>query len=362
MGNERVDVAVVGGGVTGLACARTLAQAGLAVRVLEARTVGGGASGRNGGFGVRGPALPYVALPFPELWRFTERALDRLAELAGDAFRRVGCLSVAAAEEELVAFRLERDALVEAGFAAELVGRDELPRVLRPHFLGGFLSPRDGALEPGRWSRRLAGLAAEAGAAIAEGTRALSLDGTRVLTDAGTVEAEHVVLATDGYTLGLAPELDALVTPARAQVLATAPLSERHFDCPVGARGGWDYWQQTQDGRLVIGGWRDTELEREYTTEDEPTDSVQARIEEFLRRLFGEVPPITHRWAGLLGLTPDRLPLAGRLPGRENVWASVGYCGHGNVLALGCGELVAGAILGREDPLLAVFDPARLGL
>src|SRR6185437_11509600 len=98
-----VDVAVIGGGVTGCSCAFTLAQAGVRVRVYEARQIAGGASGRNGGFALRGGAMPYdqaVASMGRErarqLWQLSERALDRLESLAGDAFRRVGSLRVAA--------------------------------------------------------------------------------------------------------------------------------------------------------------------------------------------------------------------------------------------------------------------------
>lgn len=356
--DETVDVAIVGGGVSGLSCALTLAGAGRIVRVLEAAVVGGGASGRNGGFAVRGPALPYSVLRDTELMRLTERTLARMTELAGDALRRTGCLAVAASDEEVMRARAELDALIADGFRAEWVERDDLPVTLRPHFLSGVFDPTAGALEPGRWARLLAGRAAAAGAAIAESTRAVRLDGARVETDRGTVEAAHVVVATDGYTDDLVPELAEVITPARAQMLATEALGERVFDCPVGARGGWDYWQQTRDGRLVIGGWRDTELESELTTSDEPTPSIQARIETFLERILGRAPRVTHRWAGLLGLTPDRLPLVGRVPGRENLWCALGYTGHGNVPALASGDLVARAIVG-DDAIPARFDPAR---
>src|SRR5918992_652028 len=100
---ERVDVAVVGGGVTGLSCARALAQAGARVRVLEAREVGGGASGRNGGFALRGLAVAYDDVRETALWRLTDETLVRMAELAGDAFRPVGSLNLAVTEEELEA-------------------------------------------------------------------------------------------------------------------------------------------------------------------------------------------------------------------------------------------------------------------
>lgn len=359
-GDERVDAAVIGGGVTGLACARVLADAGLAVRAIEARRVGSGASGRNGGFALRGSAAPYDRARLPELMRMTEEALARLAALAGDAFRPVGSLRVASTDDELGDLHAEHAALVEDGFAVEWVEADALPPLLRPHFTGGLFHPPDGALEQGRWIRRLAGLAEEAGALIAEETRATSLEGTSVVTPRGRVAAEAVVVATDGYTSGLVPELDATIVPARAQMLATEPLREPHFTCPVYARFGYDYWQQLPDRTLVIGGWRDADLEGEYTREEAPTALIQSQIEAFLARLLGEVPEITHRWGGLLGFTPDLRPLAGPVPGRPGVWSAAGYSGHGNVLGFACGELVARAIVGRPDSGLDLFSPERI--
>ena len=353
-------MAVVGAGVTGLSCARALAEAGLRVRVVEAREVGGGASGRNGGFALRGLAVSYDELRATDLWRLTDETLVRMANFAGDAFRPVGSLDLAVTEDELERVRREHDALVADGFTVEWIEAAELPPVLRTHFLGGVFHSRDGLLEPGRWTRRLARLADEAGARIAEDTPATALAATSVQTERGTVAADHVVVATDGYTRALAPELDAVVTPARNQVLATTPLPERYFEPAVYARSGYDYWQQTREGRIVIGGWRDADLEREFTASEDVTSSIQGRIEAFLERVLGAVPEITHRWAGLIGLTPDRLPLVGPLPGRDGVWLALGYSGHGNVLALACGELLAQAVLGRPDARMAPFDPARL--
>jgi gamma-glutamylputrescine oxidase len=206
----------------------------------------------------------------------------------------------------------------------------------------------------------MAFLAAEAGAAIADDTRAVSLSATSVTTDRGTVSADQVVFATDGYTHGLVPEVDQVITPARGQMLATEPLPERHFDPVMFAREGWDYRQQTTDGRLLIGGQRDLELESEFTREDEPTPSMQGRIEQLARTLVPELPAVTHRWAGSTGFTPDWLPMVGALPGRSGVWASLGYSGHGNVLALACGEGIAMALLGRPDPRLERLSPERI--
>jgi glycine/D-amino acid oxidase-like deaminating enzyme len=90
------------------------------------------------------------------------------------------------------------------------------------------------------------------------------------------------------------------------------------------------------------------------------TPAIQNRLERFVAELAGEPPKISHRWAGIFGNTEDRLPLVGRLPGSDRVWVSVGYSGHGNVMGLACGELVADAILGHPASELQLFEPARL--
>lgn len=351
----RPDVVVVGAGVTGCACALVLAEGGLDVRVHEARRVASGASGRNGGFALRGAAMPYrearerfgpaTAIG---LWRFTERYLDRMEELAGDAFRRAGSLRLAD-DEELGDIRAEFEALREDGLDAEWLDRLEPP--LDGLFQAAIRHPTDGALHPARWVRRLAARANAAGAEIVEESRVGSLD---------SIDADQVVIATDGYTRGLLPQLDEAIRPVRGQVIATVPLDRRLFDCPHYARRGFDYWQQTPDNRLVLGGRRDTRLEDEYTNHERITEAVQRELEAFAAQLLGEPPEIEHRWPGIFGETEDKLPFAGRVPGHDGVWVAAGYSGHGNVLGLACGELVAGAILGRPTPELQLFDPARL--
>jgi gamma-glutamylputrescine oxidase len=350
-----VDVAVVGGGVTGLSCALALAERGTRVRVHEARTIASGASGRNGGFALRGAAMPYYqarerlgAERAAALWRLTERTLDRMEGLAGDALRRVGSLRLAADGQERREVTAEHEALRGDGFDAEWI---EPGGRLAGRYAGALLHPRDGALHPGRWIRRLASHAAEAGVELREHDRVEAIT---------ALDAELVVVASDGYPSGLLGPVDDLVQPTRGQVVVTEPLSELLYERPHYARRGFDYWQQLPDGRLVIGGRRDVDLEGESTAEESTTPEVQAALELLIRELVGRLPPITHRWAGIFGTSPDALPLVGPVPDHDRVWVSRGYSGHGNVLGLACGDLVAKAILGRREPELKLFDPARL--
>jgi gamma-glutamylputrescine oxidase len=350
----RAEVAVIGGGVTGCSCALTLAERGVRVRLYEAREIAGGASGRNGGFALRGATVPYDEARRDLgderarlLMELTERSLDRMEALAGDAFRRVGSLRLAYDEAERDALRREHDALCADGFAVEWV--DELAPPLDRLYLGAIHHPSDGAIQPARWVRRLAAHAAAAGADIHEG------EAVRV----EALDADAVVVAGDGFTAQLLPELAAHVRPTRGQVLATEPLPERLYERPHYARGGYDYWQQLPDGRVVLGGKRDASFETEQTDVEATTGLVQERLDALGRDLLGRPPVVTNRWAGIWGTTPDLVPLVGRVPGRRDVWVAGGYSGHGNALGLACGDLVARALLGESPPELALFDPAR---
>ncbi|HSJ92697.1 MAG TPA: FAD-binding oxidoreductase [Gaiellaceae bacterium] len=350
------DVAVVGGGITGCSTALALAEAGLRVRLFDAREVAGGASGRNGGFALRGGAAPYPVLADaigPEraaaLWRWTEEELAALARVAGDAFRHTGSLRLAADEEELAELQAEHDSLRADGFAVEW--RDALGAPLQGRYPGAIFHPPDGVLQPARLVRRLARRAAEAGVEILEHVRVGSASATG---------ADVVVVATDGYPSGLLGELEGLVVPTRGQVIATEPVGQTSFEVPHYGRHGFDYWHQTPDGRIVAGGFRDVSLQSEFTAEEETTGLVQDALEEFVASLVDHPVRVDYRWAGIFGMVFDFLPVVGRVPGLSDTWVAGGYSGHGNVLGFACGRLAARAITGDRDPLLDLFEPARL--
>ena len=350
------EVAVVGGGITGCSCALALAEAGLRVRLYEAREIAGGASGRNGGFALRGGSAPYPVLaesigekPTARLWRWTEAELIALAEIAGDAFRPTGSLRLAVDEDERDELLIEYRALRAAGFVAEW--RDDLSAPLDGRYSGAIFHPPDGVLQPARLVRRIATRAAEAGVEIHENTRVHSVDETG---------AEIVVVATDGYPSGLLGELEGLIVPTRGQVLATEPIEERLFEIPHYGRHGFDYWHQAEDGRIVAGGFRDVSIDTEFTADDVTTAPVQQALDRFIESHLGRPLRVDYRWAGIFGMVFDFVPVVGRVPGHDGLWIAGGYSGHGNVLGFACGRLVARAILGGRDPLLDLFEPTRL--
>jgi glycine/D-amino acid oxidase-like deaminating enzyme len=190
----------------------------------------------------------------------------------------------------------------------------------------------------------------DAGAEVREHTRLASL---------ADAEGATVLVATDGYPSGLLGDVAGLIIPTRGQVIATEPLGERPYPLPHYARHGYDYWQSDEAGRLVVGGFRDLDLEAEYTAEEATTPRIQDALEASVEALLGFRPEIEYRWAGIFGTVADQLPLVGPVPGRYRVWVSAGYSGHGNVLGFLCGKLVAQAILGERDPLLDLLEPDR---
>ena len=216
------------------------------MRIHDARAVAEGASGRNGGFALPGGAARYDIAretygleEAAALWRWTEEALDRMEELAGDALRRPGSYRLAADAEERDGIRLEYEALREDGFEAEWL--DDVPGGAAGRFLGAVSRPGGGSIQPARFVRRLAARAAAAGAEIREHDTVEAVD---------ALDAERVLVATDGYGHGLIPELADLVWPTRGQVIASAPLDRVLYDRPHYARQGFDYWQQLPDGRI----------------------------------------------------------------------------------------------------------------
>jgi glycine/D-amino acid oxidase-like deaminating enzyme len=362
-----VEACVIGGGVGGLSCARRLAQHGIETILLEAGTVAGGASGRNGGFLIAGMAPFYNdtrerfgAERARAMYARTLEAQREIYELAeelgaGDSLRKVGLLRLAVSEEEAAHVRDHAHALEEDGFPAEVVERDALPPALRRTGLVGCLTDHDGALQPARWYRLLAGAAEAAGARLCEGSPVrgpVPAPGEGpVMTDRGSVRARHVVVATDGALPALVPEYEGRVRSRRLHMIATEPLPPT-LEQLVYARWGYEYLQQRPDGRILAGGFSDVDGEQSYTDSDAGSPEIWERVERYLRDDLGAGGGVSHRWAGVVGYTDDSLPYVGEVPGRPGLYVSGGYSGTGNVPGFMCGRDIADTIAGNgPEPL-----------
>lgn len=346
------DVCVVGLGASGLSAIGELLRLGCTVVGLDAIGVGGGASGRNGGFLLAGTAAFHhhaVARLGREravaLYRLTLDELERIAAETPEAVRMVGSVRLAASPEEEDDCAAQLDAMRADGLPVE------------PHDGPdgrGLLVPTDGSLQPLRRCRLLAGRVLDAGARLFEGSPVVRVAGDRVTTaGGGRVHCGAVVVAVDGALEALLPELAPRVRTARAQMLATAPAPEVTIPRPVYARWGWDYWQQLPDGRVALGGFRDRGGEAEWSQEPSPSPPVQAELEAFLRDGLQVRAPVTHRWAGAIAFTDDRLPVLDEV--RPRVWACGAYSGTGNVIGSICGRAAAQLAVTGSSALAAPF-------
>jgi gamma-glutamylputrescine oxidase len=383
-GYSESEVAIVGAGITGTATALALARAGVSVRVVEGRQIAAGASGRNAGFITSTTGEKYAAVVARygrerarRLWTFHTHNARVAANLLGEldqlgwqcGYHPDGMLGLASDESELAEITASAALLNEDGWPTRLVGREALPRRIQPAYLGGIYHPGSGELQPARFVAGLALLAQQAGAILHEESPVISLTesdaGVTLTTTQGSVRAGKLVLATNAWLPHIAAMLGAqwlaqCIKPTRGQVIATEPIAEKIFPYPCSAHEGYQYWRQLDDGRLVIGGWRNTSFATEATLDETPNPAVQQHLDTFVHETLGlSGVEIAARWAGIMAFTPDGMPLIGRLPGSRHSYIAGGYAGHGNASALEASQIISELVQGREHPEADLFDPAR---
>ena len=178
-----------------------------------------------------------------------------------------------------------------------------------------------------------------------------------VITDAGTVLCDSVVVAVDGNLEKIFPELSPRVRTARLQMLATAPAREVDFPRPVYWRHGYEYWQQQPDRTIALGGFRDHALKAEWTASGEPTKLIQSLLEKFLREHLRVRAPVTHRWAASVAYTADGLPVLEEV--RAKVWAAGAYCGTGNIVGALSARAAARQACGQSSEWAQLLAAAR---
>jgi glycine/D-amino acid oxidase-like deaminating enzyme len=343
----RADVVIVGGGITGVSALHWLTQRGVDAELLERHHLAAGASGRNAGFLLMGVAANYAMAvrtygrqTAREAWQFTAENHALLAELLrGRAgYARRGSLTLAATTEEAALLRESEALLRDDGLPGRLIAE------------GALVNDADGEVDP---AQAVGTIAATAPAgAIHEGVTVVGIesghDDVRVHTDEGEIIAGAVLLATNADAAALAPGIP--ITPVRAQMLATMPVDARIAERPTYSHWGYRYWRQRSDGRILLGGWRDTAVAEEVGTDAVPNPNVQRHLDAHLAAL-DVAATVTHRWAGIMGFSPDELPLVGAVPSMRNVYVCGGYTGHGMGFAVNATRtLVAHMLDGADIP------------
>ena len=376
-GEVVADVAVIGGGFCGLSCALHLAEGGAATVLLEAEGPGWGASGRNGGQVIpcfKDDPDSLIARLGPDLGeQMSALGASGGALVAGliarfgiDCdFRPEGWVFGMHTEARLPALQDRARQWQQRGRPVRMIGREETAALLGTDlYVGGYLDPEGGALNPLSFARGLADATISSGARVFTGTPAQRLErdqgGWRVATDRGSVRASKVVVATGVYSGDLLPVLRRSVLPVQSVQVATEPLPEdlRRSILPRGhvasdTRRLLLYFRQDSAGRLVFGG-------RGALGGEQLSQVHVERVARAMQRTFPQVRdlPIEHSWAGQVDLTADRRLRVHELgPG---LVAVIGFNGRGVALAPAVGKAVAGAVLaGSLADLPLPVTPAR---
>jgi glycine/D-amino acid oxidase-like deaminating enzyme len=385
---DTADVAVIGAGFTGLSAARTLAQKGMKVVVLEGETIGWGASSRNGGMVLTGMKLGvnqlismYGRERTQRMYAASLASIDCVEKIVGEEniacdFARCGHLEVACKQAHFDDYARQVE-VIEREFHHELkiVPRSELRSEIGSDiYYGGMVDETSVGLNPARYVAGLANAAMRAGACVYERTRVESIEratrqgnsGWTLRTSKGPLWARDVFVATSGYTSKTTPALQKKIIPIGSYIITTevlpdalarelSPRNRMTYD----SKNYIYYYRLTPDNRMLFGG--------RAAFFPESGDTVR-KSAEILRRGMIDVYPqlrdtkVAFVWGGTLDFAFDIMPHAGQMDG---MYYALGYAGHGVAMATYQGQLMARRIAGEnpDNPFDGIpFPGAPLGL
>lgn len=385
VGRAEVDVAIIGGGFTGLWTAYHLSEAdpGLRLAVVESETIGFGASGRNGGFAMTLLDMSLALLRRnhgDEAARAAHMAVAESVEEIGATITREGIdcewahgglMVVATNPGQLDRIRGDREAAAALGLEgfSWLEGEDARARVHSPTYLGALREEHCAVLHPAKLARGLVSCLEDRGVSVFEqsavtGVEEARGDRLRVLTTAGVLDASQVVVATNAWATHqptIAHGISSRVVPLYTYIVLTEPLSEEQWDeigwadrCGIEDKRNYvHYYRRTLDGRILWGG---SDGVIYYGGRIAPHNDRHEHTFERLRRSFRRTFPqldrvrFTHQWGGPVAITANFVPIFGSgLGGRLH--HGVGYNGHGVAPSHTGGKILRDKVLGRTSEL-----------
>lgn len=389
IGDAAVDVAIIGAGYTGLSTAFHLkvAEPSLEIAVLESETVGFGASGRNAGFVMTlfGASVGMMkalhgGARVREAHDYMVRSIAGLEAMLAEHkldcdYERSGFLKVATSPRYVARIRDEIALFEELGIEGyrwlnigELAGR-----VRSPTFLGGCLEPGCGLINPRKWVDALAGLALGKGVRLYEQTRVNKVrrEGGkfRLSTDNGTVTADKLVFASNGYT-HLIPGMRSKQLPAFVFIVVSEPLTPEQL-AAIGwagregiedGRNFMHFYRLTPDNRILMGGGPGF-VPFAGRMHHDAYPAAWQHLEEFIGTTFPALRGIriAHRWGGAFSVTANSTPQIGTLHGGAAAY-SVGCTGHGVAMTHMNGRILRDLVLGRSSDLTDLWFVNRRSL
>lgn len=382
---QKVEVAIIGSGFTGLSAALTLAKHNVSVAVLEAETIGWGASSRNGGMVLTGLKIPmqtaikrYGRDMARRLFQCSLDSIDTVEnivkeELIECGFARTGHLLTANKPKHYHLLAEEAEFMAkEFDHAVRLVPRNrQWSEVGTNVYYGALVDEVSAGVNPAQYVSGLAGAAEKAGALLYARARVCKLERREkrfiVVTERGTLTADNVLVATNGYTSSVTPELHRKIMPIGSYIIATEPLSDElahelspHNRMIFDYKHFLNYFRLSDDKRMIFGG------RAAFFPESEQTVRQSAEI--LCREMIQVYPQlrdvkVEYAWGGTLGFAFDQMTHVGEMDG---LYYSLGYAGHGVAMGTYLGKTVAEAMLAgtiKEHPFARFpFRGAPLGL
>ena len=380
--NIETDVAIIGGGFTGLSTAYHLKkkEPGLKITLIESNVIGYGASGRNAGFNMTlfGLTPSITALRFgkirtKEAQLYMEQAVDTLKDYVTHLnidcdYEHTGFLCVATSEKYKKRILHEIDFAQKLGFKdTEWFDENRLKEEIKsPQYLGAWWKPRCGILNPAKLSWGWKDIVKNQGVNIFENTKVTDISKNpthiRLSTENGSVNAKKVVIATNAWSHLIQP-VKRKQMPAWTHIVLTEPLTEKQFS-EIGwqnrqgiedARNLIHYYRLTSDNRILMGG-RDVSISYGDDMEKDLNEITFKGLENNVRQLFPSLEKIkfTHRWGGPVSITLDMAPAMGYL-GDKRIVYSVGCMGHGVSLTHLNGQTISDLVLEQKTALTDVF-------
>ncbi|MBB3001612.1 NAD(P)/FAD-dependent oxidoreductase [Paraburkholderia tropica] len=379
----RVDVAVVGGGFTGLSAALALAKRGYSVTVLEAGRIAGQASGRNGGHCNTGVAQDYAALSAKLgteraslFYRAYAEAVKSVAQIVEEEqipcdLRKSGKIKLAAKPHHYASLAKTFEALKrDVDKDVELISRERIrDEIASDGFYGGLVQHNGMQLHMGKFGVGLAEAAARHGAQIFEetpmvGLKPLGGHAYEVQCERGTLRADRVLLATGASQSGPLQWFRRRIAPVGSFIVVTEPLGKARLDALLPTRRSYvttrqigNYFRPTHDDRLLFGG------RARFAMSNPRSDEKSGRIlRDGMLQYFPQLADVRldYCWGGLVDMTADRLPRAGE---HEGLFYSMGYSGHGVQMSVHMGRVMADVMFGAatRNPWRALEWPAIPG-
>ncbi len=365
--NKTYDVVIVGAGIAGWSTAYWLNKRDpqLKICLLDKGDTASGATGRNAGFITCGSVEHFNRLvgkhgqdEANEIWQFSESNLKLLKEeiIKDDEtleFNHKGSFSLASSSSEFEELKKTAQIMTASSIEVEVLNQEQIQsRLGAIGFVGGIKYCGDASVNPVSLTEKIKQYCE---VDFLPHTELFNIDQRNGVVylqcDKFNIEADMVILATNGYSNSIHDYFADKIYPTRGQILATEPVP-KFMEGPCYANFVLDYFRQLENGQLLIGGFRQLEKTTEVGYSNHTTEVIQQALYEFIQTHIPQIKDkkVTHRWGGVMGFSADGQPMIGSLPDFPQVFFVGGFTAHGLGLAFHAGRCLTDLIYGDPIP------------